>query len=269
MERELSNKYAELQESIGKLDDAIVAFSGGIDSALLLKVAHDVLGSKAVAVTADSPSLPRKELLETQKLAMDIGASHLVIRTNETENWLYLKNPGNRCYYCKSELYSKLKTVCASLGISNILNGTIVDDMNDYRPGLAAAQEHNVMSPLRDAGFTKDDVRKLARHLGLSIWDKPSSPCLSSRVPYGHEITLLKLKMIEQAEEFLRQFGINQLRVRHFGSVARIEVNGESREIISRNCTSIKKKFNEIGFEEIDVQQFRSGALNVMLNVHP
>ena len=260
-------KYEELKESIKRLDNAIVAFSGGVDSTLVLKVAYDVLGEKIVAVTADSPSLPRRELEETKKIAQQIGAKHLIINTKETESKDYLKNPSNRCYHCKSELYSELRIISAQLGVKNIVNGTNFDDLGDYRPGLKAAVENNVVSPLKDARLTKNDVRELAKDLGLKIWDKPSSPCLSSRVPYGQEITLKKLAMIESAENFLREFRIRELRVRHFGNMARIEVNEEGNPIIKKNIDSIEKKFAEIGFKEITISDFKSGSLNVMIKL--
>lgn len=267
MNRELKRKYWELKAHIKKLGSAIVAFSGGIDSALVLKAAHEVLGEKAVAVTADSPSLPRGELEEAKKIASQIGAMHLIVQTEETKEENYLKNSNNRCYYCKTELYSKLKEVSKQLNIKNMLNGTNFDDLGDYRPGLKAADENNVTSPLKDAKFTKKDVREIAKHLGLEIWDKPSSPCLSSRVPYGHEITMQKLSMIEKAEEFLKNFGIKELRVRHFGNAARIEVNDADKKTISDNIGPINKKFNEIGFNQIEVASFKSGNLNLMIHV--
>ena len=265
MKNKLKQKYVELKKIMEKLDNTIVAFSGGIDSTLVLKAAHDVLGDKVVAVTADSPSLPRRELEETKKIAQQIGAKHLIIGTEETKNENYLKNPNNRCYYCKSELYSKLKIVSAQLGIKNIVNGTNFDDIGDYRPGLKAADENNVISPLKDAKLAKNDVRELAKNLGLEIWDKPSSPCLSSRVPYLQEITMKKLSMIEEAENFLRDFGIKELRVRHFGYMARIEVNENDKPIINDNFDSIQKKFNEIGFNEITISNFKSGNLNMVI----
>lgn len=267
MNKELKQKYEKLKEEVKKLDSAIVAFSGGIDSTLILKVAYDILRNTVIAVTADSPSLPRMELEETKRIAKQIGAKHLIIKTEETQNKNYLKNPNNRCYYCKSELYAKLKAVSEQLGIKNILNGTNFDDLGDYRPGLKAADENNVISPLKDAKLTKKDVRELAKHFGLEIWDKPSSPCLSSRIPYGHEITLKKLSIIEKAENFLKDFGVRELRVRHFGSLARIEVNEENKQIINHNFNLIKKKFNEIGFNEIIIANFKSGNLNFIINV--
>ena len=267
MDSELIKKYEELKGIMRRLDKVIVAFSGGADSTLALKVAHDALGDKAVAVTADSQSLPRKELEETKRIAEQIGARHFIINTKETENNNYLKNTGDRCYYCKSELYSKLKNISAQLKIKNIINGTNFDDLGDYRPGLKAADENNVISPLKEAKLTKNEVRELAKHLGLEVWDKPSSPCLSSRVPYGHEITLKKLEMIESAENFLKGFGIKELRVRHFGASARIETHEDDRQIIINNLDFIEKRFNEIGFNEITISKFKSGSLNVVLNV--
>ena len=265
MNSELRQKYESLKNEIGKLGSAIVAFSGGIDSVLVLKVAYDALGENMVAITANSPSLPRRELEETKKIAEEIGAKHIVINTLETENEEYLKNPNNRCYYCKTELYSKLKQASLQLEIKNILNGTNLDDLGDYRPGLKAAGEHNVISPLKDSGFAKSDVRELARHLNLRYWNKPSSPCLSSRMPYGHEITMKKLRMIEEAENFLKDMGIKDLRVRHFGNKARIDVNEADRAAINENLASINEKFSEIGFNETEISELKSGNLNLMI----
>lgn len=261
----LQQKYESLKREIEKLGSSIVAFSGGVDSTLVLKVAHEVLGNKVVAVTADSPSLPRRELEQANKVAKQIGAKHIIIKTEETKDYNYLKNPNNRCYYCKSELYKKLKLISQQLKIRNILNGTNFDDLSDYRPGLVAAEEYNIISPLKDIKLTKNEVRVLAKQLGLEIWDKPSSPCLSSRVPYGQEITLKKLSMIEEAEDFLKDFGIRELRVRHFGNNARIEVNEYDKVIVNKNFNAIQKKFDEIGFSEIMVSNFKSGALNLII----
>jgi len=265
MNIQLMQKYEALKNSLKKLDSAIVAFSGGVDSVLVLKAAYDVLGRKSIAVTADSPSLPRRELEEARKIAEEIGAKHIIISTEEVENENYLKNPANRCYYCKTELYTKLKILSKKLGIRNILNGTNLDDLGDYRPGLKAADEHRIISPLKDANLSKNDVRELANHLNLKSWDKPSSPCLSSRVPYGQEITLKKLKMIEKAENFLKDLGIKELRVRHFGNKARIEIKEEDKNMLNVNLKSINKKFNEMGFNEIIISNFKSGNLNLVM----
>ena len=268
MDSILAKKHSELKKIISKLYSAVIAFSGGVDSALVLKAAYDALGNKAIAVTADSPSVPRNEIKEAKKIAEGIGARHIVISTKETKNENYIKNPANRCYYCKSELYSKLKIAADKHNIKNILNGTNFDDIQDYRPGMAAAEEYGIISPLKNAKFTKNEVRMLARQLGLEIWDKPASPCLASRVPYGMEVTLRKLSMIEKAESFLKDnFGIRELRVRHLGNKARIEANPESFKIINHNLDIINKKFNDIGFSEIELNEFKSGSLNLLLHV--
>lgn len=267
MKNNLIQKYEALKNEMKKLDSAIVAFSGGVDSVLVLKAAFDTMGDKVIAVTADSPSLPRRELEETKKIAEEIGAKHIVLNTEEAENDKYLKNPANRCYYCKTELYTKLGILSKKIGIKSILNGTNLDDLGDYRPGLKAADEHRIISPLKNAKLTKEDVRELAKHLNLKAWDKPSSPCLSSRVPYGQEITLRKLKMVEEAENFLKELGIMELRVRHFGNKAGIEVNENDKTTINNSFSSISKKFNEIGFDEIEVSNLKSGSLNLVLNV--
>jgi len=268
MEKEVQQKYDALKSGISGLGNAVVAFSGGIDSTLVLKIAFDVLKENAVAVTADSPSLPRNELEEAKKIAREIGARHAVILTKETRDENYLKNPGNRCYYCKTELYSKLKKFAAENNFTNILNGTNKDDMKDYRPGMMAAEQHKIISPLKDAGVSKDEVRIIAKSLKLKAWDKPSSPCLSSRVPYNQKITMEKLRMVEDSEKFLKDLGIRELRVRHFGNSARIEVKNEDKKLVGDNFPEITKKFHEIGFKEVLVSDFKSGSLNVMINVH-
>ncbi|MGQ0792579.1 MAG: ATP-dependent sacrificial sulfur transferase LarE [Deltaproteobacteria bacterium] len=258
----ISQKHEKLIALIKPLESAIIAFSGGVDSALVLKVAFATLGSRAIAATADSPSLPRRELREAQRVAESIGARHVIIETGEMQDENYAKNPPNRCYFCKSELYSKLLKIAAREGISHILNGTQYDDLSDYRPGLLAASEQKILSPLADAGLSKSEVRALARLLGLEVWDKPASPCLSSRIPHGSEVTPEKLAAIEYAEEFLRGFGIRELRVRHFGLRARIETGSEYFSTIRDNFGVIQDRFKAAGFAHIELRQFRSGALN-------
>jgi uncharacterized protein len=265
---ELEYKYKNLISIIRRLRTLIVAFSGGIDSALLLKVANDSLEDRVLAVTADSPSIPRRELEQAKRIAKKIGARHLIIQTDETKNQNYMINPFNRCYFCKSELYSKLLEIAMSKKIQFIANGTNLDDLQDYRPGLQAAQEYHIISPLKDARLNKGDIRALAKRLNLEIWDKPASPCLSSRVPYGQKITVRKLDMIEKAENYLKDLGIKELRVRHFGKKARIEVNKISLKSIQTNYLSIDNKFIEIGFKEIEIKELKSGSLNVFLNLN-
>lgn len=245
----------------------MVAFSGGIDSALLLRVAHEVLRDKVLAVTADSPSVPRREIEEAKRIAKNIGARHLIIQTEETKNENYIKNPANRCYFCKSELYSKLLEIAKREKIHYIANGTNFDDLGDYRPGLQAAREYQIISPLKEANLTKNDIRALAKQLKLRIWDKPASPCLSSRIPYGSKVTRKKLVMIEEAEAFIKSLNIKELRVRHFGKKARIETNKRDFEIINQNFQLITNKFKTIGFNEIELIEFKSGSLNSLLKV--
>ena len=262
------NKLNRLKEEISRYDSLVIAYSGGLDSALLLKVAHMVLGNKALAVISDSPSIPRSELDGAIKFARETGARLKVINTREIEKEDYAKNPADRCYFCKTELYSFVEQVATEEGIQYIANGTNVDDLGDYRPGLKAADEHKVVSPLRDAGLTKDDVRSVARELGLEIWDKPASPCLASRIPYGSPVTPEKLAQVEKAEEFAKSFGARELRVRHFGEKAVLEVNPDYLNIIKSNLPEIRSMFHELGFVETEVKEFQSGSLNKFINTN-
>ncbi len=264
----LETKYDRLKKILQQYESLIIAYSGGLDSAFLLKVAHDVLGDRVLAVMADSPSVPQRELREAKDFAQKIGAAMQIINTDEINDENYAKNPADRCYFCKSELYHKIFAIAKEKNIRYIANGTNVDDLGDYRPGLEAADENKVQSPLRDAGLTKNDIRELARRLQLDIWDKPASPCLASRIPYGQPVTAQKLAQVEQAEDYLRSFGIRELRVRHFGHLARIEVNKPDFEPIEQHFEEIKRKFKKIGFEEIELKEFKSGALNVLINAN-
>lgn len=264
----LSAKYQRLKSMICNFNSLIVAYSGGVDSALLLRVAYEVLGSKVLAVTADSPSVPRLEIAEAQRIAQTIGARHLVMATEEIHDANYVANPANRCYFCKSELYSKLAEIAKREGTRYVANGTNVDDLGDYRPGLQAASEYQVVSPLKESGFTKSDVRELAKRLHLEIWDKPASPCLSSRIPYGQEVTPQKLAAVEAAESYLRELGLVERRVRHFGKKARIETRKHDFAAIQHNYDIIVEKFKKLGFEEIELAEFKSGALNTVLELN-
>jgi uncharacterized protein len=220
----LAEKEARLRAAIRALESCLVAFSGGVDSALVLKVASDELGERAVGVTANSESLAASELGEAAAFAAGIGAAHAVVATHELADPRYSANPANRCYYCKSELYAVLGAIAHERGLRYIVDGFNLDDGADYRPGRAAAREHGVRSPLAEAGFTKDDVRALARELGLDVWDKPALACLSSRFPYGTAITLELLRQVDRAEQAVRAAGFRACRVRHHGDVARIEL---------------------------------------------
>jgi uncharacterized protein len=247
-----------------------VAFSGGIDSTVVAKAAYLALGDSAVAVTAVSPSLAAGELEEAEQLARFIGIRHRVLQTQEFEDPNYVKNAPSRCYFCKSELYTRLERLLPELGVAVIVNGANTDDTGDWRPGMKAASEHLVRSPLIEAGFSKLEVRQLAQHWGLPTWDKPATPCLSSRVAYGLEVTPERLRQIDSAERFLRQRGFREVRVRYpQPDVARIEVpRAELARLLEPNLHhDLVRHFKTLGFKFItlDLEGFRSGSMNTLL----
>jgi pyridinium-3,5-biscarboxylic acid mononucleotide sulfurtransferase len=248
-------------------DGVAVAFSGGIDSTLVAKAAVLTLGPRAVAVTADSPSVARTELADARRLATLIGIRHEVIRTAEFENPDYQRNDGSRCYHCKSELYDQILARLPDLGVGVVCSGANLDDQGDYRPGLVAAAERRVRHPLQEAGFTKGDVRALAREWGLPTWDKPASPCLSSRLVPGLTVTPERTRRVEQAEAYLKGLGLRDCRVRlHEGELARIEVPVAevARLADSEVRAALTRRFRELGFRfvTLDLEGFRSGSLN-------
>ena len=265
----LKKKHRDLESRIVKLGSALVAFSGGIDSTLVLAVARQVLGKRVLAITAKSDSVPERELQTARHLAQVLGVEHKIIRTDEMSSPDYLKNPINRCYYCKSELYDKLTKVAAEHKLTSILNGINLDDLGDHRPGINAAKEAGVISPLVESEFNKQDVRDLARKMGLPNWEKPALACLSSRIPYGQPVTAEKLAMIQQAEEALLAEGFRQVRVRHHDNMARIELPKE--DIPNLLKIDLFEKINlhlqKIGFKYItvDLKGYRSGSLNEVL----
>ena len=260
-------KLLALKKELSRYEKLIIAFSGGLDSALLLKVAHMVMGDRVLAVISDSPSIPRSELKAGKDFAKGMGARIRVINTLEIEKEEYAKNPSNRCYFCKTELYKYVREVAREEGIRYIANGTNLDDLGDYRPGLKAADEHQVVSPLRDAYLTKDDIRQVAKLLNLEIWDKPASPCLASRIPYGNEVTREKLAQIEEAEAFIRAFGAREIRVRHFNEKAVLEVNPSYNDLIEKNMPAIYEKLISLGFSEVETKTFESGSLNKLIDI--
>jgi len=266
----LAEKAQRLIELLKSFGSCVVAFSGGLDSTVVAKAAQVALGDKALAVTGVSPSLAAMELDECRKLAQIIGIRHIVIETEELSNPAYQRNLGDRCYHCKSELFGKLGDWAARFGMAVVVDGSNKDDHGDHRPGLKAARERNVRSPLAECDLTKGEIRELAKYWGLPVWNKPASPCLSSRIAYGEEVTPERLMMIERAESFLREQGFTTLRVRyHRGDLARIEVPLEDlpRLVDSPLRQVLTQKLAEFGFKfvTVDLNGFRSGSLNNLL----
>ncbi len=247
----LQTKTDSLRGRISGLNSCVVAFSGGVDSALVLKIAHDVIGDRVIGVTALSESLPAGELEQARELAKEIGARHVVIRTFETRDENYLANAANRCYFCKTEMYARIKAFAAEEGIEAILDGLNLNDLEDRRPGRAAAIEHGVISPLVEARLNKIEVRELSRQMGLPTWDKPALACLSSRIPHGTPITLRSLTQVDRAESFLKRLGVRQVRVRHHGDIARIEVEPRDFELMRQRENEIAAQLTALGFSEV------------------
>jgi uncharacterized protein len=269
---DLAAKRDQLLAILRELRSAAVAFSGGIDSTVVAKAAYLALGDRAIAVTADSPSVARAEIEDAERLAQQIGIRHRLVQTDEFEDADYTRNDGTRCYYCKSELYSHIETLLPELGAAAICSGANLDDMGDYRPGLKAAAEHAVRHPLQEAGFTKADVRELAKSWGLPTWDKPASPCLSSRLATGVAVTPERTAMVEAAELYLRGLGYRECRVRlHEGGLARIEVPAaELTRLADPDVRdALAQRFRELGFTFItlDLEGFRSGSLNTLVSI--
>lgn len=269
MDAALTEKLDLLRKRMRELRSVAVAFSAGVDSTLVLKVAREVLGPvRVLAVTGRSPSVPAAEVAEASELAARIGAAHIFLDTNEFADARYTSNPTNRCYFCKTTLYTQMEPLRAERGLDWIVNGTNADDLGDWRPGLKAADEHRVASPLAEAGLTKADVRELSRYFGLPTSDKPAGPCLSSRVPYGQEVTPAKLAAIEAGEAWLRRrFDVRECRVRHFGEFARLELLPGDIEAAVQAHDEIAQRFADLGFAkvEIDPRGFRSGSLNEVI----
>ena len=268
---DLDNKCETLKNVILSLESVAVAFSGGVDSTFLLSFAHTILGDKAIAVTAHSASYPQRELDEASAFTKLHNIKHIVVASEELDIEGFSDNPVNRCYLCKKELFAKIIKIAKENGIKNIAEGSNMDDNGDYRPGLIAIDELHIKSPLREAGLTKEDIRILSREMGLPTWNKQSFACLASRFPYGEKITLEKLNMIDKAEQYLLNLGYKQVRVRHHGDIARIEIdeNGFDSFLDKNLRDNIHKEFKKLGFTYIalDIKGYRTGSMNEKLGL--
>ncbi|MFN5953207.1 MAG: ATP-dependent sacrificial sulfur transferase LarE [Dolichospermum sp.] len=264
-----TEKLEQLQALFREIDQALIAYSGGVDSTLVAKIAYDVLGDRALAVTAVSASLLPEELEDAKIQAATIGIAHKIVQTQEMDNPNYTSNPVNRCYFCKSELHDTLKPLALELGYPYVLDGVNADDLHDYRPGIQAAKERGARSPLAEIGVTKAEVRQISQQLGLPWWDKPAQPCLSSRFPYGEEITIAKLQRVGRAEIYLRNLGWQNLRVRSEGDTARIELSPDKIKdfVTTTDLLSLVSVFQNWGFiyVTLDLEGYRSGKLNQVL----
>jgi len=263
----LNKKLKLLNEILSEMESAVVAYSGGIDSTLLLKVAYNCLGDKSVGATAVSPSVPKAEIEEAKILAKDIGVKHVLLESFEMEDSNYTANNENRCYFCKTNSYDEILKFAERENVQFVLDGTNADDVDDFRPGRKAAKEKGVRSPLQETGFSKADIRELAKELGLPNWDKPAAACLSSRIPYGTPVTEENLSQVEQAEIVLKDLGFQQLRVRHHDNVARIEVELAEFEQVINQRENVVQSLKSIGYKYVtlDLSGFRSGSMNEVL----
>jgi uncharacterized protein len=269
----LASKAARLEARLGDLGSVVIAFSGGIDSAFLAVTAARVLGPQALAVTAASPSYPQAHRQLALRVAREFGLRHEIIETAELERPEYRANPANRCYFCKDELFTHLTGLARRRGFAHVLDGNNADDRGDYRPGRQAARDHGVLSPLDEAELTKDEIRELARESGMSNWNEPASACLSSRIPYGIEVTDEKLRQIERAETAVRALGFRVFRVRHHDTLARLEIARDEMpralepDVNERLVAGVKAAGYQ--FVSLDLQGYRLGSLNEALRLRP
>lgn len=263
------DKLEKIREKIAEKDKILVAFSGGVDSSLLAKISRDILGDNALCIILDSETLPRSELKYAEELARSWGLKYEAIKCSSLADEEFLKNTPNRCYYCKKSSFKKLKSIAVERGINCVADGMNLSDYDDYRPGIAACNETGIWHPFVDVGISKEDIRDIARNMGLSFWNKPSSACLSSRIPYGERITIENLKRVELAEDFLKSLDFRQLRVRAHGNLARIELLDNDVKGAMHCREEISKELKSIGFSYItlDLEGFRSGSMNEVLTM--
>ena len=265
----MTKKLQQLKEILNKMESVLVAYSGGVDSTFLLKIAKDVLYNRVVSVTASSLTYPSYEIKDARQMAKRLGVRHLIITTDELSNRKFINNSQNRCYWCKRELFLRLTALAKKYKLNYVLDGSNYDDQKDFRPGMKAANEFRVRSPLKEVGFTKEEIRDISRKFGLSTWDKPSFACLASRFPYGMKITKENLTKVDKAERFLRSFGITQVRVRHHNQIARIEaLKDEIPKLLKEGVRDkIVSKFNELGYTyvTVDLAGYRTGSMNKIL----